>query len=229
MPNYAPPPWGSLKITSLEDGTFFQCFLGDGSPIVTEGYSGWQVVSRPRDVGITEWAGRNPMAIEIPFLVYRWEEKVSTKPGDDCENDIQNLETLCGIGSHAQPPVCRVDANGIIPHDYTLSKTLSWVVESVGWDRGIEARSDYSGNRMRAGGNITIRQFIAARDILRRINAKSRAVKPKKHKVKRGETLGKIAAFYYGDSNKWKRIADANHMRDRRSLHVGQTLIIPQW
>jgi len=103
------------------------------------------------------------------------------------------------------------------------------VIEQVSWDRSIEIRSADSGRRLRCGGMLTIRQFPEQTNILRKIGPKTRATKPKIYIVKKGDTLSSIAAQkrVYGDANKWKRIADANHMRDRRSLYVGQRLIIP--
>jgi len=218
----------SFVIKSLEDGTTFEAFFGDGAAIVTEGYAGWQVVNRPKDIGLVEWQGRNPMAIEIPFLLDFWGSDDSDA-GIQCEEQVSNLESLCGVGSHAQPPLCSVDAGGTIPHDETISGAHEWVIEQVSWDRAIEIRSADSGRRLRCGGTLTIRQFPEQTNILRKIGPKTRATKPKIYIVKKGDTLSSIAAQkkVYGDANKWKRIADANHMRDRRSLYVGQRLIIP--
>lgn len=51
----------------------------------------------------------------------------------------------------------------------------------------------------------------------------------KTHVVKKGETLYKIAASYYGNGNSWKRIADANPGKIGRdgSVRQGVTLVIP--
>lgn len=45
--------------------------------------------------------------------------------------------------------------------------------------------------------------------------------------VKKGDTLWKIADKFYGDGNKWKKIADANKIKDPRKLGVGKKLRIP--
>lgn len=222
----------TFTITSLEDNTKFTAFFGDGPATVTDGYGGWTVVSRPKDIALVEWQGRNPMAIEVPFLLDFW-----TYPNPDisigvlCEQQVSNLEKMAGIGTHHQPPICKVDAFGMIPYDKTIAAGLDWIVEAVQWDRNIEIRSSESGRRLRCGGTITIRQFVQETSILRKISPKSRAVKPKIYIVKKGDTLSKIAAkkSVYGDASKWKWIADANHMRDRRSLYVGKRLIIPMY
>ncbi len=47
------------------------------------------------------------------------------------------------------------------------------------------------------------------------------------HKVKRGETLSKIAKKYYGDSDKHTLITEANKIKNPDRIRVGQVLVIP--
>jgi len=218
----------TFVIRSLEDGTTFTGTFADGACIVTEGYGGWQITQRPRDVGITEWAGRNPMAVEIPFIIDNYLDDPDDNPGIDTEDEVSNLEKLCGLGTHNQPPVCMVNGHGVIPHDYKIYSGHKWIIENLTWDRDVELRSGSSGRRLRCGGTILIRQFITANDILSRLGPKSRARKPKIYVVKKGDTLEKIAKKMYGDATKWKRIGDANKLRDKRSLTIGKHLKIPQ-
>jgi hypothetical protein len=221
-----------FTITSLDDGTVFVANFGDGPAIVVDGYGGWQVVSRPKDIGLVEWQGRNPMSIEIPFLIDFWTyPDPDTSGGILCEQQVSHIERLCGIGSHSQPPICKVDATGTIPYDKTIAPGLDWVVESLSWDKAIEIRNSNTGRRLRCGGTVTIRQFVQETSVLRKIGPKSRAVKPKIYIVKKGDNLKKIAAkkSIYGDANKWKWIADANHIRDPRALYIGRRLIIPMY
>ncbi len=51
----------------------------------------------------------------------------------------------------------------------------------------------------------------------------------RKHIVQRGDTLFKLARFYYGDQKYWKKIWLANKeiIPDPNKLKVGQELIIP--
>src|SRR5262245_54502762 len=108
------PPMGGFFLQSYDEGTTFAAQFGDGSPLVIEGYAGWSVNERPKDIGTVEWAGRVPMAIEIPFFMDYWYDTWQSDPGERCEKMITNLETLCGIGGHAPPPICRIDGNGVI-------------------------------------------------------------------------------------------------------------------
>lgn len=226
------PDISTFIIRSLEDGTAFVAYFGDGAPLVTDGYGGWQITARPKEIGLTEWIGRNPMQIEIPFVIdnYSFDESDSDEsPGIATEKMVRKLETLCGVGGHSQPPVCVVNGHGVIPHDdHEAPGAHKWVVENVQWDREQELRSGDSQRRMKCGGTLIIRQYIVASDILRRLGPTARAQSPDMYIVKAGDTLSKIAQKVYGDANKWKRIADANNLRDSRSLVVGKHLRIPR-
>ena len=48
------------------------------------------------------------------------------------------------------------------------------------------------------------------------------------HKVKPGESLSKLAVFYYGDYRKFSIIAKYNNLSDAAALSVGQELKIPE-
>jgi nucleoid-associated protein YgaU len=53
---------------------------------------------------------------------------------------------------------------------------------------------------------------------------------PKIHIVRTGETLSDISYKYYGSSNKWQKILDANRsqIKDANRLRPGTELIIPE-
>lgn len=51
---------------------------------------------------------------------------------------------------------------------------------------------------------------------------------PKSHTVKAGDTLAAISVRYYDEASSWRRIADANGIRDPRKLQVGKKLKIPR-
>jgi nucleoid-associated protein YgaU len=53
---------------------------------------------------------------------------------------------------------------------------------------------------------------------------------PKIHIVRTGETLSDISYKYYGSSNKWRKILDANRsqIKDANRLRPGTELIIPE-
>ena len=49
----------------------------------------------------------------------------------------------------------------------------------------------------------------------------------RRYTVRRGDTLSRIAKKFYGDGQKWKRIAKANHLADPDEIREGQSLVIP--
>ncbi|MBF0543481.1 MAG: LysM peptidoglycan-binding domain-containing protein [Candidatus Riflebacteria bacterium] len=49
-----------------------------------------------------------------------------------------------------------------------------------------------------------------------------------KYVVQKGDTLAKISKKVYGTTKKWKKIADANHLKNPKALKVGMTLKIPK-
>lgn len=202
--------------------------FGNGSPMVTDGYGGWAVQSRPKDMGLTEWQGRNPMAISIPFtLDYIPTDDDPDSPGEACERMVTRLERLCGVGSGDQPPICIVQGHGVIPHDYTNSPGLRWVVENVEWDEAQELRSSF-GNRLRCGGRIIVRQYRKVQTLRRLGSKKPKSTKPGQYIVKKGDTLIIIAKKRYKNASKWHRIGDANNIRDpHKKLKVGRHLRIP--
>jgi len=228
----------TFTISSNDPDITFRAFFGDGPAVITDGYGGWTVQSRAKDVGYTDWQGRNPMAIEIPFVIDNIRNLEDG--GIKTEDMVRKLERLSGIGSHDVPPICRVNGGGAIPHDNTAAPGYHrWVVENISWDRAIEYRSGTSKRRMRCGGTITIRQYLEP-DALDRLASKRRAKKKKRRKsegkssgrsrtyiVRSGDTLPKIAVKFYHDANKWRRIADTNNLRDPNHIEVGQRLRIP--
>jgi hypothetical protein len=246
--NSEPHAKAMFTITSLESDAVFKSYFGDGAALVVDGYGGWTVEGRPKNIGLTVWEGRNPIAVEIPFVIDHYSFGMlhsipAVRDGRDpdefdrcnaTEDMCHVLGNLCGLGDDQQPPLLGVDGGGAIPHDDTMTggdqpgQVHQWVIESVVWDRAIEVRSDMYQLRMRCGGMLTIRQHKSSNDILRRLGPKNRARKPQIYIVKKGDTLQKIASAKYGNPNKWKIIADANNLRDPRSLTVGKQLRIPR-
>ncbi|MCP3993679.1 MAG: LysM peptidoglycan-binding domain-containing protein [bacterium] len=48
------------------------------------------------------------------------------------------------------------------------------------------------------------------------------------HRVQTGETLDRLAARYYGEAAKWRRIAEANGVIDPLAIEPGTQLLIPE-
>ncbi|HEY2044570.1 MAG TPA: LysM peptidoglycan-binding domain-containing protein [Jatrophihabitans sp.] len=48
------------------------------------------------------------------------------------------------------------------------------------------------------------------------------------HRVQPGETLDRISARYYGDSNRWRMLATANGIEDPLAIRAGSLLSVPR-
>lgn len=209
-------------------------------PIVVAGFGGWSRVARPRRRAMTEWVGRDSISIQWSFLV----DVLDENRGGWAEANIRSLELFGGIGmGDNQPPLLRVDSvpKALFPYGHFHGPGTRWFVDQLSWDADSIIVND-GGDRVRAGGSVTITQWIADERISpaerRRHdrnkgddseNGRSGGGHRKTYVVKAGDTLSEIAARkdVYGDSSKWKKIATANKIRDPKKLKTGQHLRIP--
>lgn len=83
-----------------------------------------------------------------------------------------------------------------------------------------------NGTPARATLNVTFKEFIDV-DVLVRQNPTRSADHRTTRIVRAGDRLPTIANEAYGDSSKWRVIADANQIDDPKKLETGKLLIIP--
>jgi len=218
---------GTFSLTSEKDESVFFALL-TGPVAVVAGYGGWNKVARPRRKALTEWQGRDPMSLEIPFTI----DRLADGAGGAVEGSIRILEKMAGIDAgDPQPPTLRLQSypSGLIPHGFGAAPHVRWVIETLGWDRE-QTIINAEGQRVRQNGTITITQFVE--DVhLRQLSiagrGKARKGRKRVHVVKKGDTLGKIALKYLGSARKWKQIAKLNKIRDPKRIKIGQRLKLP--
>jgi nucleoid-associated protein YgaU len=115
---------------------------------------------------------------------------------------------------------------------------LTWVVEGIEPGADVERRAS-DGNRVSQDFTVRLLHFNAVEVIVERSPSRQAASKGEKtaptrgvksYVVVKGDTLPRIAARpeVYGDAGQWKKIANANGIRDPRSLRVGRRLKIPR-
>jgi hypothetical protein len=236
---------GTFRFTELDpkNGSRAREFVGilTKAVVPTAGYGGWSRVARPQKGALTEWVGRDALSLEIEFLLDNFGSGEDAIPGTldpdqnaEVEAAAQILDELAGVeAGDPEPPLMKVlgKPTGIIPHDYSRASQNKWFIETLVWDKDL-ARYNMEGNRVRAGGTMTITVHQADDRLSRRAGRNKQGAKGSKKKtyiVKKGDTLRKIAARkdIYGDASKWKKIADANKIRDPKHLTVGKKLKIP--
>jgi len=194
------------------------CMRGEAPPKLTDGFGGWEVQDRPKLVGATLWKGKSPLAMDIPVIFDGW---VDLEPVED---DITRITHMAWPPKpHAEPP--KVKVGGGTPGD-----TYTWVISDITWgDEQIWAWYRGSMVRYRQDAVIKLLQHvdIAKVKAMRPMVAGAGATHVKFYRVKKGDTLPKIAVKVYGDRSKWKNIAKANKIRDGQKLVVGRQLRIP--
>lgn len=85
-----------------------------------------------------------------------------------------------------------------------------------------------SGVPLRAKVKLSLQQY-EADDAFTRQNPTSGTPSPHRvHRVQRGETLDRISARYYGDSTRWRQLADANGIEDPLGIRPGSLISIPE-
>lgn len=200
-----------------------------GAATVVAGYGGWEKVARPRRKSLTNWIGRDPLSLEIPFLI----DKLVEEDGQACEAQVKNIELIAGIegGGAIEPSVFRLKSTParLIPHGYGRARHNKFFIESLTWDRD-QTIVGLDGLRIRIGGTLVVTQETKDTRLEKLANEKSDN-RRQFYTVKKDDTLQKIAARedVYGDAKKWRSIAEANNIRDPSKLKVGQKLTSPRF
>lgn len=85
-----------------------------------------------------------------------------------------------------------------------------------------------TGTALRAVAEVTLKQY--EDDTTNALqNPTSHTPEPQRvHRLQPGETLDRVAAAYYGDASRWRRIARANDIVDPLVLQPGWELTIPE-
>jgi hypothetical protein len=85
-----------------------------------------------------------------------------------------------------------------------------------------------SGVPLRAQMSLDLRQYEPAKAYGPQ-NPTSGTPRPHRvHRVQPGETLDRISARYYGDSNRWRLLANANGIEDPLTIRPGSLLSVPR-
>jgi hypothetical protein len=200
-------------------------WLGNDLPRIAWS-SGWEVRSRPRRIGYTNWVGGAPRTLSVPLLLDGFSAYTSV------EGPLYTLERMARfpVGRRHEPPVVRI--SGPLP-----GTAAEWVIDSI--EYGDEIRR-LNGDRIRAEFILNLVEYVEGDVTLRRKKSPAHHHRQQHHqpgstttpstkvyRVRSGDTLWSIAQHQLGDGNRWHEIARLNHLRDPNHLRIGQKLRLP--
>jgi hypothetical protein len=188
------------------------------APVVSAGYGGWSRVARPRRGALTEWVGRDALSVTFDFVV----DSFATGRGQDVEDTCQLLDEFAGVEQgDPEPPLFELHSTPepLMPHGYHRAKQNKWFIETLTWDADL-TRYNNSGNRIRGMGTLIVTVWNGGTKLTPASQKRGSAEKggrTKSYTVKKTDRrFSQIAARkeIYGDGRKWKKIAEANGVRD---------------
>lgn len=219
------PRPGQVVIWSDEIDRMVQGHFGDENPPkVVEGAGGWEIVPIPNREAITQWKGRNPIAVSFSIMF-----EYNFAAGTNVEARIRALMLLAGFDTDDEdPPLLQWRGNG--PFDFDKQPGWMWFIETC---EEVDSRRNTHGNRIRAIYNLQLRKYNPGEYLKGRKNKKTKPKKGKKvrhYKVKARDLkdgLRGIAKRELGDAKRWKEIAKLNGIRDPMNIKKGQSLKMP--
>jgi hypothetical protein len=205
-------PPGYVRLSCDDPPLDVLALLGEGSPRLTGGFGGWDVVARPQQVGMTVWTGVEPLSFELPILLDGFAARRSQEP------DQRKLYAVARGDDESPPGVVRV-AGVPLP-------VVRWVIEQIDVGDSILRTSD--GSRLRQALTLTLREYVPPTYLqLRRSALKGTKGKTKVITVKRGDTPASIARK---QRCAWTELRSLNVgvvKKANQALKVGSKLRVP--
>lgn len=141
------------------------CWLGADPPKPTGGYGGWDIVERPRRVGLTQWNGREPIQMDVPIVIDGF------KHNDSVEYEITKLERMA-LPFIKEPPEVKLIGSAV-PHS-----DLDWVIQDIEW--GTDVIRIGNGDRVRQDAVVKLISKVDVDKVKLRAAVKTRNKKGRK-------------------------------------------------
>ncbi|WP_434026450.1 LysM peptidoglycan-binding domain-containing protein [[Pseudomonas] boreopolis] len=92
-----------------------------------------------------------------------------------------------------------------------------------------DKKADFSDVTSKVDSTAQVVQKADFSDVSARVDSTAEIVGEQSYTVQKGDSLSKIAKYFYGDGNAWKRIFEANRdvLDDPDKIFPGQNLRIP--
>lgn len=186
--------------------------MGNGPATPTAGFAGWEVRERVRRKGMTTYVGKPPFQQDVPVLLDGYRENRSVE---------RTLEQLLKLGDDvvfkAYGPIYYPGKNFVFGEDPEFGTGPA------------ECARSRDGTLVRQALTLKLMEYVPATAVGRR-RAKigiGQAV-PLTYRVRRGDTLIKIAQRLYHDWTRWKAIGRKNNIHDpHHEIRPGRVLDLP--
>ena len=205
-------PPGYVRMTCDDPPLDVVALLGPDAVRIAGGVGGWEVTARPRQVGMTTWAGVEPLSVELSLMFDGWAAGVSQ------ETPLGKLLTVAR-GDDQSPP-------GVVALDGVTLPVDEWVIEDMAF--GDVIIDPASRERVRQVVSLTLREHVEPTYLQQR----KRALQGSKGKtrvvtVKRGDTPARIARRQHC---KWTDLRTLNAgvvTKANQNLKDGSQLRVP--
>lgn len=175
--------------------------LGDSPPTITQGYSIFGEIARPKRSTVIEYVGKELFKMAVPCMLDGWVE------GRSVEDRVRSLELIAvSRGGKGEPPQdFRIE--GPVPH-----KNLQWYIETIEWGDAI-----YDGMiRLRQVFVMNLVQKLDMPYILKNGQEQPQATRPGWRVVRTPDgDLRRLAQIMLGDSRLWNRMRQKNGKKFR--------------
>lgn len=205
-----------------DSGLFVQVLMGDSAAYLTGGFGGWEVVDRPRRIGMVRFKGRDPLRQDIPVRFEGVREHIGQ------EVPIATLIRMSMIPAENQTPPL-IDIDGPV-----MREDLAWVIEDITFDNQNTIWEEIGGTpvRTRQDAVVHLLEYVDD-DVI--ITAPTPAIvagggKTKKTITSSGQTAKQLAQIAYGDPNAYFLIFGANPILTpdpRLPIPHGAEVVIP--
>lgn len=170
---------GDLVYLYNDNNPKLETHMGDGPAVVTDGYGGWEDISRTRDKPLSQWVGGKGFVMQVPLLITGLDLRGGGRRPRSIESRIRRLEQMSRYnGGHSEPPPVAITLPGDSPRD---GDSFVWVIDNIEW--GNSRRRDSDGHRILQEATLTCKEYVRP-DLVKLSPAKKRKVqkkKPKRH------------------------------------------------
>ena len=254
-----PPDGHYVKITSRALHWDFILLLGDGPVAPSDGTANFDEVTPLSDKAIVYWSGEALWRMDVPLMLDAWMEPIEPPRLDKSPPKFGNVKKpkrrrrrrerwrkvrdrdrplnvdqyLTQLVELAQPEGKRRPPAALRVYGKAVPRFLNgelWHISGITW--GEPMFNPRNGQLVRQSLSLALVEANHGTPYKVKKAKKKKGGgggKAEHYTVKRGDTLQKIAAKFYGSANKWERIAKANDIKNPRKLHdyIGEKIKIP--